>query len=134
MIQKTSTLHPKILVVDDTPANLRLLVDYLEGHSYEVLVALSGDEALERLTFVQPDLILLDVMMPGIDGFETCRRLKQSEQSKDIPVIFMSALADLDSKVAAFNAGGADYVCKPFQVEELLARVRTHLRARRVHA
>ncbi len=120
----------KILVVDDNPLNLGVLVDHLEIHGYEVLVALGGLEALERVGYVQPDLVLLDIMMPDLDGFETCRRLKDIEHMRDVPVIFMTALTDVDSKVKAFGAGGVDYVSKPFQVEELLARVRTHLALR----
>ena len=127
----TSAAPPRILVVDDNPVNLEVLVDHLEVHGFEVLVALGGQEALERVHFAQPDLVLLDVMMPGLDGFETCRRLKKDPHSRDIPVIFMTALSDVDSKVAAFAAGGVDHVSKPFQIEELLARVRTHLALRR---
>jgi diguanylate cyclase (GGDEF)-like protein/PAS domain S-box-containing protein len=125
------TPSPTILVVDDNPANLSVLVDHLERRGYEVLVALGGLEALDRLRYAQPDLILLDVMMPDLDGLETCRRLKRLEAGRDIPVIFMTALTDVDSKVAAFAAGGVDYVSKPFQVEELMARVKTHLTLRR---
>jgi diguanylate cyclase (GGDEF)-like protein/PAS domain S-box-containing protein len=119
-----------ILIVDDNPLNLSVIVDHLEGQSYQVTVAQGGEEALKRAEFVQPDLILLDVMMPGIDGFETCRRLKARPATAGIPVIFMTALADIHDKVAAFTAGGVDYVSKPFQVEELLARVETHLSLR----
>jgi diguanylate cyclase (GGDEF)-like protein/PAS domain S-box-containing protein len=120
----------KILVVDDTPANLAVAVNYLEDHGFQVLVAQDGEEGLERARVVQPDLILLDVMMPGISGFETCRRLKAIESTRDIPVIFMTALTDTADKVAAFAAGGVDYVTKPFQIEELLARITTHLTLR----
>jgi diguanylate cyclase (GGDEF)-like protein/PAS domain S-box-containing protein len=130
MSSSTPSFPAKILVVDDTAANLGILVDHLEGQGYEVLVALSGEEAVERLSYVQPDLILLDVMMPGIDGFETSRRLKEDPRGRDIPVIFMTALTDVNSKVAAFEAGGVDYISKPFQVDELTARVRTHLSLR----
>jgi diguanylate cyclase (GGDEF)-like protein/PAS domain S-box-containing protein len=120
----------KILVVDDTPANLAVAVNYLEDHSFQVMVAQDGEEGIERAQFVQPDLILLDVMMPGINGFETCRRLKAIESTCDIPVLFMTALADVSDKVEAFAAGGVDYVTKPFQIEELLARITTHLTLR----
>jgi diguanylate cyclase (GGDEF)-like protein/PAS domain S-box-containing protein len=120
----------KILVVDDTPANLAVAVNYLEDHSFQVMVAQDGEEGIERAQFVQPDLILLDVMMPGVGGFETCRRLKAIESTRDIPVIFMTALADIGDKVAGFAAGGVDYVTKPFQIEELLARITTHLTLR----
>jgi diguanylate cyclase (GGDEF)-like protein/PAS domain S-box-containing protein len=119
-----------ILVVDDIPANLAVAVDYLEDSGFQVVVAQDGEEGLERAKLVQPDLILLDVMMPGIDGFETCRRLKMIEGTRDIPVIFMTALAGTSDKVKAFAAGAVDYVSKPFQVEELLARINTHLTLR----
>ncbi|MCJ2187692.1 putative bifunctional diguanylate cyclase/phosphodiesterase [Novosphingobium beihaiensis] len=118
---------PRVLIVDDNPNNLGLIVDHLEGHGYEVLVALDGEEALERMPFAKPDLVLLDVMMPGIDGFETCRRLKAQAETQDIPVIFMTALSDIDSKISGFAAGGVDYVSKPFQREELLARIASHV-------
>ncbi|MGZ3298054.1 MAG: putative bifunctional diguanylate cyclase/phosphodiesterase [Asticcacaulis sp.] len=131
MTTKKTAAQPRILVVDDNPVNLDVLVDHLEVQGYEVLVALGGLEALERVGYAQPDLILLDVMMPDLDGLETCRRLRQRPESRDIPVIFMTALADLDTKVSAFAAGGVDYVSKPFQVEELMARVKTHLSLRR---
>ena len=121
----------KILIVDDNPVNLGVIVEHLEDHGYEVLVALAGDEALARAAYSRPDLILLDIMMPGMDGFETCRRLKQQADTADIPVIFMTALDHVSDKVAAFGAGGVDYVSKPFQLEELLARVQTHLALRR---
>ncbi|HJV83215.1 two-component system response regulator [Noviherbaspirillum sp.] len=116
-----------ILMVDDTPANLALLTHVLEEHGYRVVVAQDGEEAMQRAGFVQPDLILLDVMMPDIDGFEICRRLKAQEQLRDIPVIFMTALADNSDKLRGFEAGAVDYVTKPFQVEEVLARVSAHL-------
>ena len=123
--------YSRILVVDDNPVNLGVLVDNLEVHGYEVLVALGGHEALDRVRFAKPDLVLLDVMMPDMDGFETCRRMKAQADSRDIPVIFMTALTDVDSKVKAFASGGVDYVSKPFQIEELMARVRTHLSLRK---
>jgi diguanylate cyclase (GGDEF)-like protein/PAS domain S-box-containing protein len=119
-----------IMVVDDNPANLGVVGEHLEDHEYNVTVALDGHEALKRAEFVVPDLILLDVMMPGIDGFETCRRLKANPATADIPVIFMTALTDVSDKVSAFQAGGVDYISKPFQTEELLARVKTHLALR----
>ena len=116
-----------ILIIDDTPANLGVVAQNLEENDCEILVAQDGEEGLKRAALAQPDLILLDVMMPGIDGIETCRRLKASEATRAIPVIFMTALADVADKVAGFAVGGVDYVTKPFQVEELLARVNTHL-------
>jgi diguanylate cyclase (GGDEF)-like protein/PAS domain S-box-containing protein len=119
-----------ILIVDDNPVNLGVVGEHLEQHGYQVLVALGGEEALKRAAFVGPDLILLDVMMPGIDGFETCRRLKADPVTCDIPVIFMTALGEIRDKIAAFEAGGLDYVTKPFQIEEVLARIGTHLSLR----
>lgn len=119
-----------ILVIDDNPVNLGVVGEHLEDNNYNVTVAQDGMEGLKRAELGQPDLILLDVMMPGIDGFETCRRLKANPLTAEIPVIFMTALTDVHDKVAAFQAGGVDYISKPFQSEELLARVRTHLSLR----
>jgi PAS domain S-box-containing protein len=121
-----------ILVADDTPANLRVLLDLLGHAGYEVLIAEDGESALERAAYGHPDLILLDVLMPALDGFATCERLKQRPDTRDIPVIFMTALADTVDKVRGFDAGAVDYVTKPFQVKELLARVQTHLTLQRL--
>jgi len=119
-----------ILVVDDTAANIGFLLDTLSKAGYRVRVAPDGESALEQLHYSPPDLVLLDVMMPGIDGFETCRRLRQLPNLQKIPVIFMTALSDAQDKVRAFAAGADDYVTKPFQYEEVLARVRVHLTRR----
>jgi PleD family two-component response regulator len=119
-----------VLVVDDHPTNLSVLIDYLNETGFKVLIAQSGERALRQISYVQPDVILLDIMMPGIDGFETCRRLKANEETRDIPVIFMTALSDVDSKVKGFRVGGVDYITKPFQQEEVLARLTTHLTIR----
>jgi len=116
-----------ILIIDDTPINLRVAVGYLEAHGFRVLIAQDGAEGLQRAELVGPDLILLDVMMPGIDGLETCRRLKAKESTWDIPVIFMTSLAEPEAKVAGFRAGAVDYVSKPLQIDELAARVTMHL-------
>ena len=121
---------PTILIVDDTPANIALLVDYLEDNGFRVAVAQDGAEGLQRAEFTGPDLILLDVMMPGMDGFETCRLLKAAPKTREIPVIFMTALTDAGEKVNAFGVGAVDYVTKPFDIEEVLARVKTHLSLR----
>jgi PAS domain S-box-containing protein len=117
-----------ILIVDDTPANLAVVVDSLEGHGYRVIVAQDGEESLRRAELVKPDLILLDVMMPGIDGFDVCRRLKLNVMTRNIPVIFMTSLADTEDVVNGFKAGGVDYVTKPLNIEEVIARVDTHLK------
>ena len=119
--------EPTILVIDDTVANLVVMADFLSSHGFSVMVAQDSEEGIERAQFAQPDLILLDVMMPGMNGFETCRRLKAHEDTKNIPVIFMTALSDTSDKLAGFNAGGVDYITKPFQLKEVLARVNTHL-------
>ena len=122
----------KILVVDDTPTNVSVLLEMLGREGWRVLVARDGDSALEQAEYAQPDLVLLDVMMPGIDGFETCRRLKRNARTAETPVIFMTALGDLDDKVKGFEAGGCDYVVKPFEHEEVLIRVRTHLQVQQL--
>ena len=116
-----------ILIVDDTPANLSVLAECLSTAGYSLMVAEDGEEALSQTQLSRPSLILLDVMMPGIDGFETCRRLKAAETTRDIPVIFMTALADTSEKVRAFSAGAVDYITKPIQHAEALARINTHL-------
>jgi len=123
---------PVVLMVDDTPANLGVLYELLSEAGYDVLVAEDGESALERAAYARPDLILLDVMMPGIDGFETCRCLKERPDTRDIPVIFMSALSDTVDKVKGLRLGAVDYVTKPFQHEEVLARVHTHLTVQRL--
>ena len=116
-----------ILIVDDVPANLAVVSRHLEDHGYRAVVAQSGAEAIERAELVRPNLILLDVLMPGIDGFETCRRLKASESTRDIPVVFMTALTDAADKLAGFEAGAVDYVTKPLDGAEVRARIDTHL-------
>jgi two-component system, sensor histidine kinase ChiS len=119
-----------VLIVDDNPANLSVLTDYLEDNGFEIMAARDGKTGLEMAHLAQPDIILLDVMMPGIDGFETCRRFKTSDTTKEIPVIFMTALTSLEDKVKGFEVGGVDYITKPIQHEEVLARLTTHLRIR----
>jgi len=117
----------RILVVDDHPYNLRVLTNTLNEAGYQTLIANSGDRALYQIANQPPDLILLDVMMPGIDGFETCRRLKANPDTAPIPVIFMTALGDIDNKIMGFEVGAVDYITKPFQIKEVLVRVNTHL-------
>ena len=117
-----------ILVVDDTPANLEVVTEALSDAGFEVAIATNGERAIEQAKIGQPDLILLDVMMPGIDGFETCRRFKSSAITRDIPIIFMTALSDTQDKVKGFKVGAVDYVTKPFEEAELIARVTTHVK------
>jgi two-component system sensor histidine kinase/response regulator len=116
-----------ILLVDDTPTNLSVLFDSLSNSGFKMLVALDGESAIEQVDYVVPDLILLDILMPGIDGFETCRRLKAKDSTKDVPIIFMTALTETVDKVKGFGVGAVDYITKPIQTEEVLARVNTHL-------
>jgi signal transduction histidine kinase len=121
-----------ILIVDDTPNNIRLLFDVLDRAGFVISVVKSGEAALQKLSQIQPDLILLDVMMPGIDGFETCRRIKANPEHFDIPIVFMTALSETDRIVAGLQLGAVDYITKPIQVEEVLARVNTHLGLRNI--
>lgn len=124
------TSHRTILLVDDTPNNLKLLARMLEVHGYDVRTVTSGQSALKSVRLEAPDLILLDIAMPDMDGYEVCERLQADPETRDIPVIFISALNDAMDKVPAFEVGGVDYISKPFQVQEVLARVRTHLALR----
>lgn len=120
------------LIVDDVPENLSLLSDALSEAGYTVLVAIDGLSALERLQIVVPDIILLDAVMPGIDGFETCRRIKQMEEVRHVPVIFMTGLTETEHVVKGFESGGLDYITKPIEPAEVLARVATHIRNARM--
>jgi diguanylate cyclase (GGDEF)-like protein len=119
-----------ILIVDDNPTNLSVLSIALKAAGYRTRVAMDGESAIEQVQADAPELILLDVQMPGIDGFETCLRLKANPVTQDIPIIFITASVDLDSKVKGLSIGAVDYITKPFQKEEVLARVRVHLELR----
>lgn len=116
-----------ILIVDDTPNNISILFDVLSKAGYKVLVATDGKSAIEQARYALPDLILLDVMMPGMSGFETCRQLKSNEATEPIPVIFMTALTETINKVNGFNMGAVDYITKPFEIHEVQSRIATHL-------
>lgn len=117
-----------VLIVDDVPDNLSLLHDMLDGSGYTVLVATDGSTAIERARQLQPHIVLLDAVMPGMDGFETCRRLKSDVRTHAIPVVFMTGLTDSEHVVMGFEAGGVDYVTKPVRPEEVLARIASHVR------
>ena len=121
-----------ILVVDDNPTNISVLYDFLTQHHYEVLVAQDGESAVKRALLGKPDLILMDVMMPGMDGIETCRLIQEHPFLSQISIIFMTALCDVEDKVRAFGVGAVDYITKPFQQEEVLARIETHLIIRKL--
>lgn len=116
-----------ILIVDDTPENLRLLTSLLTEQGYYIRPATSGKLALSGARAIVPDLILLDINMPEMDGYEVCRRLKADESTRNVPVIFISALNETEDKVKGFATGGVDYITKPFQIEEVLARIKAHL-------
>lgn len=121
-----------LLIVDDIPENVSVLFRFLGTAGFKVLVAQNGEQALQMFDFARPDLILLDVMMPGMDGFEVCQLLKSQENTKEIPIIFMTALADTVDKVKGFSLGAADYITKPVQQEEVLARINAHLTVRKL--
>ncbi len=129
-IEPAAPARPHVLIVDDLPANLGVLQGVLEEAGFQVLVATSGERALTRLAYMRPDLILLDVNMPGLDGYETCRRLKADARWHEVPVIFLTAQDDPTDKLRGFEAGAVDYITKPLHAEEVLARVRAHLQIR----
>ena len=128
----TEKISGVVLAVDDTAGNLRVLLESLSSAGHEVLVATNGQSAIDTAQYAQPDLILLDVMMSGMDGYEACAQLKRNTATAHIPVIFMTALTETDEKVRAFELGAVDYVTKPFEEAELLARVQTHLTVNRL--
>lgn len=132
--QQKEKPQSNILIVDDTPANLRLLTSILSKQNYEVRPIPNGKWAIEAAQMATPDLILLDIMMPEMDGFEVCRHLKSDKRTRQIPIIFISARDETNDKVMAFQVGGVDYITKPFQVEEVLARISTHLELHRLQS
>ena len=132
MMEQTKQFLADILIVDDIPANIQLLSQVLSENGYKVRKLISGERALKAVELQAPDLILLDIKMPGMDGYEVCRQLKASEATCDIPIIFISALDDVFDKVKGFEAGGADYIIKPFEPVEVLARVSAQLKMQRL--
>lgn len=116
-----------VLIVEDNPLTVYTLIEYLKKIGLTISVARNGEEALRQVKTLQPSLILLDIMLPGIDGFETCQRLKNSFDTKEIPVIFMTAFSESTNKVKAFEVGGTDYITKPFDIKEVVARIETRL-------
>lgn len=127
MANETADYNGIIMIVDDTPGNLALLSDTLSEANYRVLVATDGLSALDQIKYLKPDIILLDVMMPGIDGFETCNRLKADPATARIPVLFMTGLSELDDLLRGFGEGALDYIVKPIRPPEVLARIEVHL-------
>ncbi len=127
-----SDAREQVLLVDDNPQNLKILYDTLDSGHYRLLLANNGEKALAIAEKSKPDLILLDIMMPGMDGYEVCESLKSTPQLRDIPVVFLSALDDVESKVKGFEKGGVDYIAKPFQPREVVSRVATQVKLRRL--
>jgi signal transduction histidine kinase len=123
----TNSKKQKILIIEDNIINVTILLEQLNLYGYKTLIAENGEIGIKRAIFAQPDLILLDIMMPGIDGYETCRQLKDHPKTKDIPIIFVTALTATKSRVKGFEFGAVDYITKPFQQEEVIARIKTHL-------
>ncbi|HBD95847.1 MAG: hypothetical protein A2015_04585 [Spirochaetes bacterium GWF1_31_7] len=120
-------MMPKILIVDDIVLNIQVAAGVLQEYNYEILTATGGEQAIKIIKAKKPDLILLDIMMPDIDGFDVIKSIKESSETSDIPVIFVTAKNDIETLVAGFNAGAVDYITKPFNPFELYARVRAHL-------
>ncbi|MEW5939011.1 MAG: diguanylate cyclase [Chloroflexota bacterium] len=131
-MERSTPYTANILVVDDVQDNLDILEDLLTYHGYSVATASNGEEALARVHKTPPDLILLDIIMPRMDGYEVCSRLKADNSTRGIPVIFVSSLVDVQNMVRGFQVGGADYIVKPYQQAEVLARINTHLTALRL--
>jgi DNA-binding NarL/FixJ family response regulator len=127
MLEATPSRRDTVLVVDDTPETLSLLTDTLDQAGFTVLIATDGEAALDLLHQITPDLVLMDALMPGIDGFETCKRLKREKLMAHLPVIFMTGLSETEHVIAGLASGGVDYVTKPIVLDELLARIRVHL-------
>jgi CheY-like chemotaxis protein len=127
-VREYQDLNGSVLIVDDDPGNLKVAAGYLEAQGLEILLAKNGEDGLERARLGMPDLILMDVRMPGMDGYAACRKLKEDSITGDIPVLFLSALDDVTDKLKGFAVGGLDYIAKPIDEAELLARVATHMR------
>lgn len=123
---------PLVLLVDDVAKNIQLLSNILSRRNYQIAFATNGSQALNMVAQIQPDIILLDIMMPGMDGFEVCRKLKEEDSTKQIPIIFLTGKTDTSDITTGFQCGAIDYITKPFNTEELLARVDTHLELKRV--
>jgi diguanylate cyclase (GGDEF)-like protein len=130
----TALKHPEftILVVDDVASNIKFLHHFLSGEGFNVQVAQDGEDCLQTVDYAPPDLILLDIMLPGVDGFEVSKRLKSNPKTAQIPIIFMTALSDMNSKIRGFDSGASDYITKPLEPREVLARISVHLKLHRL--
>lgn len=122
---------PTVLIVDDNPNNIKIIALILRSLKYKIVIATNGEQAIELVDQIQPDIVLLDVMMPKLDGFETCKLIKSNETYKNLPIIFITALSDTESLVKGFKVGGVDFITKPFNKDELISRVNTHLELKR---
>jgi DNA-binding response OmpR family regulator len=125
------TINDSVLIIDDKPDNIHLLAQVLQEEGFHVRSSTNADHALMTIYKKKPDIILLDIMMPGVDGFELCKTIKQDSKLNDIPIIFLSALDDLENKLTGFDLGGIDYITKPFHIDEIVARVKIHLQLRK---
>ena len=128
IVMNVSDIQQTILIVDDLPNNIKTVANYLRYEGLRIMTAQSGEDGIKRAIRFRPDLILLDILMPDVDGFEVCQRLKMNAETKDIPIIFMTSLSDEEHKVKGFEVGAVDYVTKPIEHIELLARIKAHLR------
>ncbi|MCG6186901.1 hybrid sensor histidine kinase/response regulator [Maribellus maritimus] len=128
---KTEEIIPTVLIVDDNPNNVKIIALTLRPLSYKLVIATNGKSAIEMVDKTRPDLVLLDVMMPEMDGYETCRIIKSKSENENLPVVFLTALSDKENTVMGFDAGGVDYITKPFNKNELISRVKTHLELKR---
>lgn len=131
LLEEMNERKPLVLIVDDVPKNIQLLSLILSRKNYEIAFAVSGEQALEMLDSISPELILLDIVMPGMDGFEVCEKIKSNPITEGIPIIFLTGSASAEDIKKGFQAGAVDYISKPFNSEELLARVRTHIELKR---
>ncbi len=129
---KNTPPNSTILIVDNHPINMKLAVSVLENYDFNILVSLDGESCLKKAIESNPDIILLDILIPGIDGFETCKRLKANPETRDIPVIFMTASSDTEDKLMGFELGAVDYVTKPIKIDEVLARIKVHIQLRQL--
>ncbi|MBN2635389.1 MAG: response regulator, partial [Prolixibacteraceae bacterium] len=127
MISKFSHLTPTVLIVDDNSNNVKIIAITLRELNYKLVIATSGQSAIDMVDKTRPDLVLLDIMMPGMDGYETCEIIKSKKENENLPIIFLTALNDKSNIIRGFEVGGVDYITKPFNKEELISRVKTHL-------
>ena len=127
MNEENQSLTPTVLIVDDNSTNIKVIAITLRSQDYKLVIATNGNNAVEMVEKTRPDLVLLDIMMPGMDGYEVCKIIKSKKENENIPVLFLTALDEKENLVKGFEAGGVDYITKPFNKDELISRVKTHL-------